>query len=610
MRISKKFLTLYFKLKKDEFFVYLVKVIGFIITCFTIFILLFMENLNETLLSNTLGNTVNVSQTQFIYVSNIILNIFSIICIFILTYACINFSNFNNIKNNKRINILKALGISKKQEFMFEFLDILLVSILSSILANILANYTFKYILTNFFNIDVSLQNIGHIFYFFKVLLIMISIQFLVLYLTNNSQNKSIWSNIREQDEDYKMSISKKISIFIWFLFNILMFSQNIYIGILGSIILLMVVYLIYISINFGLNIFINIFSKNSKYNISNLTIKVMKKRNKKNSIFLTIICISILLLYFIINVDWGLERFLEKYWEDTHNYNIGILTDVSKENNIEDALSDENIPYLKVYVKEFTEYIFLVSNVTDDKSPFYVEEGTIRTINYNFYRYNLKEGNNIKLDDKTLKIGKPLKEYGFLLLNYQVLGNYNDFKNVIDESYIPVFLILYENNDTFKKVENISEKNNSEFLSANSFMKTINTVFKDYINLIKFIFIILVCLIFIFIIVSAILSITLRKKEIFTYWAVGGSIKQIKKVILLEYFYLSIIVVIVSSIFFIILFNLFQLIYFSNSTFYNIPLNVMFLATIFTLLLILGIVFMILTNFCRNRSYLMTRED
>ena len=286
MRISKKFLTLYFKLKKDEFFVYLVKVIGFIITCFTIFILLFMENLNETLLSNTLGNTVNVSQTQFIYVSNIILNIFSIICIFILTYACINFSNFNNIKNNKRINILKALGIRKKQEFMFEFLDILFVSILSSILASILANYTFKHILINFFNIDVSLENIGHIFYFLKVLLITISIQFLVLYLTNNSQNKSIWSNLREQDEDYKMSISKKISIFIWFLFNILIFSQNIYIGILGSIILLIIVYLIYISINFALNIFINIFSKSSKYNISNLTIKVMKKRNKKIQFF------------------------------------------------------------------------------------------------------------------------------------------------------------------------------------------------------------------------------------------------------------------------------------------------------------------------------------
>ena len=140
--------------------------------------------------------------------------------------------------------------------------------------------------------------------------------------------------------------------------------------------------------------------------------------------------------------------------------------------------------------------------------------------------------------------------------------------------------------------------------------MKRIQVVFKDYIDLIKVIFVILVCLIFVFVIISSILSITLRKKEIFTYWTVGGSISQIKQVILLEYFYLSMIVVAVSSIAFMILLNLFQLVCLNNTAFYHLPLGMMSLGTLFTLFLIMGTVFLVLTNFCRKKSYVMTREE
>lgn len=116
--------------------------------------------------------------------------------------------------------------------------------------------------------------------------------------------------------------------------------------------------------------------------------------------------------------------------------------------------------------------------------------------------------------------------------MSYDTLGNYDDFSNIIDDSYKTIFLILSKDHTMFQNVKNIAKDNGSQFLDSKRMMKRIQVVFKDYIDLIKVIFVILVCLIFVFVIISSILSITLRKKEIFTYWTVGDSISCFNKLL------------------------------------------------------------------------------
>lgn len=619
MKNSKRFFALYLKFRKSEYLTHLIKILGFSITCFTIYLLFFIENMSDILLGKAIGN--NTEQIQFLSMSTNILNIFLVVCIFILTYACIDFSHFHYIKNNRRFQILRALGIRREQELMFECVDICLLSIISTILSNIFAFYILKDILCRFVfnnispefvNIIMNFENSSYIFLILKMIFLTVSIQLLSLYINFYSKNTSIWKNLREQEERKELSIPQKVIVFLWFLYNVLIFSNNVSVGIIGSFVLLFVVWIIFSFVKSIFGIFLTIFSKTHSYHIHRLTIKVMKKRMRKNSIFLTIICISILLLYTIMNIEWGLEKILETYWEKTHAYNIGILADKSKDKDIQEDLEKEKIPYVKLYAKIFEEerHLFAVSNVTDSTKPFYVEKGTLRTVNYNLYRYHLKRGEQVVVNDKQLTIGKPLKEYVFLLMSYDTLGNYEDFSDIIDDSYKTIFFILSKDHTMFQNVKNIAKNNGSKFLDSKRMMKRIQVVFKDYIDLIKVIFVILVCLIFVFVVISSILSITLRKKEIFTYWTVGGSISQIKQVILLEYFYLSMIVVAVSSITFMILLNMFQLVCLNNTAFYHLPLGMMSLGTLFTLFLIMGTVFLVLTNFCRKKSYVMTREE
>ena len=527
------------------------------------------------------------------------LHILIVGCIFIGILTLQSLFYFRTIKNQKRLAILRVLGFYGKWSIMSDIMEAFLVVLISSIVAYTCAAAVFLMAVKQIMD-NITLKFIWNRWMFFHLFLISFMMLLLLLVSYYIFRNRKSYKSIAEQirttehfDKKIEKHTQKQIFLFLAGIYMLIMFiiANRIKTMFICTIILSIIILCNYVLSDIVFYLIEKLVNENGKYKQKKEFWKIVLQAGRfgKKSIFLsTIVATCLVLFYFLLSINSGMEGFLERYWIQSRQTNMYIDVNFNDTSEVEKWLNKRNISYQKLYLKELQEegVMLAVSKCKEKESAYYVEKGHMKTILYNMYRWKTEAGGTCELLDSQLIMDEAIPEEGFQLISYTCLVNYEDWKENLDDSYVAAFAI-YADRKTAQEIEAWTQEHGIESMTASRYMKMIQKIYAPYLQILKIILVILSISILNFLYVSILSNIITREREFIIYRGCGIGWQKIGRMVLTQFSYIAISASVVSAIIYGIAFNLIKWIWMGNATTYFVGVRQLFAVTLIVSVLI-----------------------
>lgn len=521
------------------------------------------------------------------------LHILIVGCIFIGILTLQSLFYFRTIKNQKRLAVLRVLGFYGKWSIMSDIMEAFLVVLISSIVAYTCAAAVFLMAVKQIMD-NITLKFIWNRWMFFHLFLISFMMLLLLLVSYYIFRNRKSYKSIAEQirttehfDKKIEKHTQKQIFLFLAGIYMLIMFiiANQIKTMFICTIILSIIILCNYVLSDIVFYLIEKLVNENGKYKQKKEFWKIVLQAGRfgKKSIFLsTIVATCLVLFYFLLSINSGMEGFLERYWIQSRQTNMYIDVNFNDTSEVEKWLNKRNISYQKLYLKELQEegVMLAVSKCKEKESAYYVEKGHMKTILYNMYRWKTEAGGMCELLDSQLSMDEAIPEEGFQLISYTCLVNYEDWKENLDDSYVAAFAI-YADRKTAQEIEVWTQEHGIESMTASRYMKMIQKIYAPYLQILKIILVILSISILNFLYVSILSNIITREREFIIYRGCGIGWKKIGRMVLTQFSYIAISASVVSAIIYGIAFNLIKWIWMGNVTTYFVGVRQLFAVTL-----------------------------
>ena len=588
---KKAIINIFFQIQKTEKLYWFLEIISTTVMIFSIYLFLFFLQLYEKIqheaqqLEEKLGSILVFSEQG--------LHILIVGCIFIGILTLQSLFYFRTIKNQKRLAILRVLGFYGKWSIMSDIVEAFLVVLISSIVAYTCAAAVFLMTVKQIMD-HITLKFIWNRWMFFHLFLISFMMLLLLLvsyYIFRNCKSyKSIAEQIRTTehfDKKIEKHTQKQIFLFLAGIYMLIMFiiANQIKTMFICTIILSIIILCNYVLSDIVFYLIEKLVNGNGKYKQKKEFWKIVLQAGRfgKKSIFLsTIVATCLVLFYFLLSINSGMEGFLERYWIQSRQTNMYIDVNFNDTSEVEKWLNKRNISYQKLYLKELQEegVMLAVSKCKEKESAYYVEKGHMKTILYNMYRWKTEAGGTCELLDSQLIMDEAIPEEGFQLISYTCLVNYEDWKENLDDSYVAAFAI-YADWKTAQEIEAWTQEHGIESMTASRYMKMIQKIYAPYLQILKIILVILSISILNFLYVSILSNIITREREFIIYRGCGIGWQKIGRMVLTQFSYIAISASVVSAIIYGIAFNLIKWIWMGNATTYFVGVRQLFAVTL-----------------------------
>ena len=608
---KKGLVKLFWKLQKGEGLYWFLEILAVTIIGMAIYLFLFYLWLYKIFTGNLqdgtgeLGSILGFSQKA--------LHILIVGCVFVGVFTLQSLCYFRSIKNQRRSAVLRALGFWSRWRNSFDRIEAFLAVVISFLPSFMGAKYLFLLTAREIIGTEPMpvMQEFG---LFIRIFFVSF---FIVILLTTSYRmaefsevQKSIGEQLRGMEHKIEKQEKNRFYYFfigIYFMI-LLMIAEQIKTVFIGTVILFLLGLCNNIVGKIGIRITEMLVKKYRKKkgcyaDFFHIALKTGETKGKKNVFLITVMATGLFLFYFLSSIDWGLENFLERFWIQSRHHNIYLEAIYGQEGKIEEWLSEQGFSYQKLYVKDWEEegLTLAVSECKDTNSPYYIQEGYIRTIPYNLYRWNVSGGNRYQLSGKEFWIEKPVKEEGFQLISYTCLISYNDWKEQLDETYAVAFA-MYADKKMLATLIRWTEENGIEMMTASRYIDMIKQIYVPYLKMLEVIFLILSSSILLFLFVSILSSIIAREKEFFVYRGCGIGWKRIRNLVLMQYLYHAFLGSLVSAFLYSIIFNGFKMVWFGNTTIYFVGIRQIIMITVLVFIFI-GIECLIIMGLIQKRN-------
>lgn len=588
---KKAIINIFFQIQKTEKLYWFLEIISTTVMMFSIYLFLFFLQLYEKIqheaqqFEEKLGSILVFSEQG--------LHILIVGCIFIGILTLQSLFYFRTIKNQKRLAILRVLGFYGKWSIMSDIMEAFCVVLISSIVAYTCAAAVFLMAVKQIMD-NITLKFIWNRWMFFHLFLISFMMLLLLLVSYYIFRNRKSYKSIAEQirttehfDKKIEKHTQKQIFLFLAGIYMLIMFiiANQIKTMFICTIILSIIILCNYILSDIVFYLIEKLVNENGKYKQKKEFWKIVLQAGRfgKKSIFLsTIVATCLVLFYFLLSINSGMEGFLERYWIQSRQTNMYIDVNFNDTSEVEKWLNKRNISYQKLYLKELQEegVMLAVSKCKEKESAYYVEKGHMKTILYNMYRWKTEAGGTCELLDSQLIMDEAIPEEGFQLISYTCLVNYEDWKENLDDSYVAAFAI-YADRKTAQEIEAWTQEHGIESMTASRYMKMIQKIYAPYLQILKIILVILSISILNFLYVSILSNIITREREFIIYRGCGIGWKKIGRMVLTQFSYIAISASVVSAIIYGIAFNLVKWIWMGNATTYFVGVRQLFAVTL-----------------------------
>ena len=588
---KKAIINIFFQIQKTEKLYWFLEIISTTVMIFSIYLFLFFLQLYEKIqheaqqLEEKLGSILVFSEQG--------LHILIVGCIFIGILTLQSLFYFRTIKNQKRLAILRVLGFYGKWSIMSDIMEAFLVVLISSIVAYTCAAAVFLMAVKQIMD-NITLKFIWNRWMFFHLFLISFMMLLLLLVSYYIFRNRKSYKSIAEQirttehfDKKIEKHTQKQIFLFLAGIYMLIMFiiANQIKTMFICTIILSIIILCNYVLSDIIFYLIEKLVNENGKYKQKKEFWKIVLQAGRfgKKSIFLsTIVATCLVLFYFLLSINSGMEGFLERYWIQSRQTNMYIDVNFNDTSEVEKWLNKRNISYQKLYLKELQEegVMLAVSKCKEKESAYYVEKGHMKTILYNMYRWKTEAGGTCELLDSQLIMDEAIPEEGFQLISYTCLVNYEDWKENLDDSYVAAFAI-YADRKTAQEIEAWTQEHGIESMTASRYMKMIQKIYEPYLQILKIILVILSISILNFLYVSILSNIITREREFIIYRGCGIGWQKIGRMVLTQFSYIAISASVVSAIIYGIAFNLIKWIWMGNVTTYFVGVRQLFAVTL-----------------------------
>lgn len=594
-----KTIKVFCKLQRGEGLYWFLEILNAAVMSMSIYLFLFVLWLYNYFLVET--HQSNEEFENVLKFSQKGLHILIVVCFFIGVLTLQSLCYFRSVKNQRRSAVLRILGLWGRWKNIYELTEAFVVAIVSFfpgfVGARILFLATVKEIIgTEYVPTMQGYNMLIRIFIVSVSMVLMLIVSYRIAGFSE--EHKSMGERIRGTEHltgAEEKGEKGRLFFFFMSIYLILLFAvaEQVTTIIIGTFILFLLGLCNCLIGKAGVGITENLVNKyrnKKRYRAEFLHIALETGgiRNRKNVFLITLMATGLLLLYFLLSIDWGLENFLERFWIQSRQTNIYLETEYGKEQNIEDFLLKEGVSYQKLYVKEWAEegLTLAVSDCKDTSSPYYVQEGYLKTILYNLYRWEISEGEVYQLSEKELIIDEPMNEEGFQLINYSCLINYEDWIDKLDETYTVVYA-AYVDKNMLAIIESWTEENGVGLMTPSRYMDMVKQIYAPYLRILETIMLILSFSILLFLFASILSSIIARQKEFYIYWGCGVGWKKIRNLVLVQYLYIALIGSCVSALVYCIIFNGFKRLWFGNSTVYFVEIKQIVMITILVFIFI-----------------------
>lgn len=588
---KKAIINIFFQIQKTEKLYWFLEIISTTVMMFSIYLFLFFLQLYEKIqheaqqLEEKLGSILVFSEQG--------LHILIVGCIFIGILTLQSLFYFRTIKNQKRLAILRVLGFYGKWSIMSDIMEAFCVVLISSIVAYTCAAAVFLMAVKQIMD-NITLKFIWNRWMFFHLFLISFMMLLLLLVSYYIFRNRKSYKSIAEQirttehfDKKIEKYTHKQIFLFLAGIYMLIMFiiANQIKTMFICTIILSIIILCNYVLSDIVFYLIEKLVNEKGKYKQKKEFWKIVLQAGRfgKKSIFLsTIVATCLVLFYFLLSINSGMEGFLERYWIQSRQTNMYIDVNFNDTSEVEKWLNKRNISYQKLYLKELQEegVMLAVSKCKEKESAYYVEKGHMKTILYNMYRWKTEAGGTCELLDSQLIMDEAIPEEGFQLISYTCLVNYEDWKENLDDSYVAAFAI-YADRKTAQEIEAWTQEHGIESMTASRYMKMIQKIYAPYLQILKIILVILSISILNFLYVSILSNIITREREFIIYRGCGIGWQKIGRMVLTQFSYIAISASVVSAIIYGIAFNLVKWIWMGNATTYFVGVRQLFAVTL-----------------------------
>lgn len=567
--------------------IFSVTVMSMAIYLFILFLWLnkcFMENVQQGV--GEIGSVLEFSQKG--------LHILIVVSIFIGVLTLQSLCYFRSVKNQRRTAVLRVLGLGGIWRSLFDFMEAFVVVAASTIMgfagAEEIFRITARKIVGEEYVFGMQGSNIA--VYIMAVVVLLIMLLMVSYHISGFSDAcKSMGEQLRGTERiEGGVEKEKKRRLFGFFvgIYLIILFVIAKQIGtvFVGTVILILLGLCNYVLGRTSVRMaekFVNSYRKKQECHADPLYViwKTGRVKSKKTMFLIAVMATGILLLYFLSSIDWGLENFLERFWVQSRQTNIYLESAYGDEQEIEKWLNENSFSYQKLYVKEWEEegLTLAISECIEKDSPYYVQEGHMKTIAYNLYRWGVSEGDVYWLSGHEFLLDEPMKEEGFQLISYSCLIPYEDWKEQLDKSYTVAFAMCVDKK-TLTIIKEWSEKADVGMMTASYYMSMVKEIYAPYLRMLEIIMLVLSFSILLFLFASILSCIIAREKEFFVYRGCGVSWQRIRNLVMVQYLYIAFVGSFVSAFLYCIIFNGFKLLWFGNSTVYFVGIRQLVMIT------------------------------
>lgn len=614
-----KRIKLFWKLQKGEGLSWFLEILEVVIMSMAIYLFLFFSQLYQIFMGNLqqgtgdLGSILGFSQKS--------LPILMIGCIFIGVFTLQSLCYFRSVKNQRRSAVLRVLGLNGKWKRIFDWIESLVVVLISFLPSFVGAKVLFLLTAREITHTEqIPVQGgslLLSIFFvsFSMILLLMVNYPIAEFSEMQKSIGEQLRGSEHKNKKDEKRKQNRLYCFFLAiYLIILCLIAKQIELVLAGTAILFLLGFCNYKLGYIGIHItesFITQYRKKKRAHADfyHIALKTGGMKNRKNVFLITVLATGLLLFYFLSSLDWGLENFLERFWIQSKQTNLYLDVPYGQEQKMEEWLLIQGFPYQKLYWKELEEegLALAVSEGNDPNASYFVQEGYLKTIPYNFYRWGVSTGDSYSLSGREFLIDEPEKEEGFSLIQYTCLVSYEDWKEQLDETYIVAF-VMYADKKMLAAIASWAEEMGVEMMTSSRYINMLKQIYAPYLRILEVILLILSFSILLFLFVSILSSMIAREKEFFVYRGCGISWSRIRGLVLVQYLYSAFLGSIVSAFLYGIIFNGFKLLFFGNTTVYFVGIKQILLITILVFSLI-GIECYLAMRFIQKRNTNVTLQ-
>lgn len=591
----KEFIKIFWKLQKGEGLYWLLQILDIVVMSLATYLFLFFLWIYQRFMENTqqnggeFGSILEFSQHG--------LHILIVCSIFIGILTLQSLCYFRAVKNQRKTVILRLLGMRGSWLAIFDIMEATIVIAVSFLPAFIGAKILFLLTTKEMIGTEQlpMMQSAGMLIRIFFVSIAMFVLLLVSYRIARSSEaHKTIGEQLRGIEHNKSRGEKQKRNrLFVFFIaiYLIILFviSEQMATILIGTVILFVLGLCSYALSLVGVRItekYVNRFRRKKGYRADFLHLALQTGSiKKKNTFLITVMTTGLLLFYFLSSIDWGLESFLERFWMQSRQTNLYVECGYGEEQKIETWLNERELVCQKIYVKDWQEeeMTLAVSQCTDESSPYYVQQGHMRTILYNLYRWGVSEGDTYRLSQNDFLIDEPMKEEGFQLISYSCLINYEDWKNQLDETYTTVFAMCV-NKEMLQVIGDWAEENGIGIMTSSNYISMVKQIYAPYLRMLEVILLILSASILLFYFASILSNIITREREFFVYRGCGVGWRKIRSLVLIQYLYIAFLGSLSSALLYGTIFNAVKMLWFGNSTVYFVGMRQMIIITVFVL--------------------------